>query len=276
MDPGRVYIYINLFVMKRATKLSSFFIIFFLLICCGLDAKAQQRQYIELRVYHFADTAQLNSVNHFLQAAYLPALHKQGIKTVGVFTAIGNDTAADKRIYVLTPFSSLKKMEELPRKLEKDAQYQEDGAAYLNAAYNGTPYKRYETILLQAFEFMPAVAKPELAGDKSNRVYELRSYEGPTEKFYKNKVQMFNQGGEIDIFKRLGFNAVFYGEVLFGSRMPNLMYMTSFENKAARDAHWKAFGEDAAWKKLSAMPEYKNNVSRNEIVFLTPTDFSDL
>ncbi|HYK56000.1 MAG TPA: NIPSNAP family protein [Flavisolibacter sp.] len=261
--------------MKRATQLSSFFI-FFLLICCGPDAKAQQRQYIELRVYHLADTAQLSSVHRFLQTAYLPALHKQGIKTVGVFTAIGNDTAADKRIYVLTPFASLKKMEELPRKLEKDAQYQENGAAYLNAAHNGTPYKRFETILLQAFEFMPAVVKPQLTGDKSNRVYELRSYEGPTEKFYKNKVQMFNQGGEIDIFKRLGFNAVFYGEVLFGSRMPNLMYMTSFENKAARDAHWKAFGEDAAWKKLSAMPEYKNNVSKNEIVFLTPADYSDL
>lgn len=272
---GRVYIYRNLFAMTRTAKLSSFFI-FFLLICCGPDVKAQQRQYIELRVYHLADTAQLSSVHRFLQTAYLPALHKQGIKTVGVFSAIGNDTATDKRIYVLTPFSSLKKMEELPRKLEKDAQYQENGAAYLNAAHNQTPYKRFETILLQAFEFMPAVAKPQLTADKSNRVYELRSYEGPTEKFYKNKVQMFNQGGEIDIFKRLGFNAIFYGEVLFGSKMPNLMYMTSFENKAERDAHWKAFSQDAAWKKLSALPEYKNNVSRNEIVFLTPADYSDL
>ena len=261
--------------MKRATKLSSF-LIFFLLICCGPDAKAQQRQYIELRVYHLADTAQLNSVNHFLQTAYLPALHKQGIKTVGVFTAIGNDTAADKKVYVVTPFSSLKKREEVVRKLEKDAQYQNDGSDYLNATYNKAPYKRFETILLQAFELMPKVAASGLTGMKSNRVYELRSYEGPTEKLYKNKVQMFNQGGEIDIFQRLGFNAVFYGEVVFGSRMPNLMYMTSFENKAARDAHWKAFGEDAAWKKLSAMPAYKNNVSRNEIVFLTPTDFSDL
>jgi hypothetical protein len=32
---------------------------------------------------------------------------------------------------------------------------------------------------------------------------------------------------------------VFYAEVLSGLRMPNLMYMTSFENKEDRDAHWK-------------------------------------
>ena len=32
--------------------------------------------------------------------------------------------------------------------------------------------------------------------------------------------------------------------------MPNLMYMTSFENKAARDEHWKTFGSDPEWKKL--------------------------
>jgi hypothetical protein len=262
--------------MSKTIKLFSPLLIFFFFLFCSVNAGAQHRQYIELKVYHTADTAQMNSINLFLRSAYLPALHRQGIKTVGVFTPVGNDTAADKRIYVLTPFSSLKKMEALPHKLEKDAQYQNAGSAYLNAAHNAASYKRYETILLQAFELMPKVEMPALTGTKSNRVYELRSYESPTDKIFKNKVQMFNQGGEIDIFKRLGFNAVFYGEVLFGSKMPNLMYMTSFENKAARDEHWKAFGEDPAWKNLSARPEYQNNVSKIEIVFLTPTEYSDL
>jgi hypothetical protein len=36
-------------------------------------------------------------------------------------------------------------------------------------------------------------------------------------------------GGEVPLFVRLGFNAVFYGEVIVGSHMPNLMYMTTFE-----------------------------------------------
>ena len=39
---------------------------------------------------------------------------------------------------------------------------------------------------------------------------------------------MFNAGGEIDIFTKLNFNAVFYGDVIVGSHMPNLMYLTCF------------------------------------------------
>ena len=53
---------------------------------------------------------------------------------------------------------------------------------------------------------------------------------------------MFNEGGEIDLFKRLDFQAVFYADVLSGSRMPNLVYMVVFENAATREEHWKAFG----------------------------------
>src|SRR5690606_26546023 len=83
-------------------------------------------------------------------------------------------------------------------------------------------------LLLTAFIDSPNVQLPNLASPKSERVYELRSYEGPTEAYYRNKVDMFNEGDEIGLFKRLGFNAVFYGEVIAGSRMPNLMYLTTF------------------------------------------------
>lgn len=88
-------------------------------------------------------------------------------------------------------------------------------------------------------------------------------------------LKMFNQGDEISIFDRLGFNAVFYAEVLSGSRMPNLMYMTAFNNKADRDEHWEAFNNDPAWKKLRAMEEYQHNVSKADIILLNPTDYSD-
>jgi hypothetical protein len=86
---------------------------------------------------------------------------------------------------------------------------------------------------------------------------------------------MFNEGGEVTLFKRLNFNAVFYAEVLAGDRTPNLMYMTTFENRAERDAHWKAFVDDPEWKKLSSMPEYQKNVSKIDIFFIRPTVYSD-
>ena len=86
---------------------------------------------------------------------------------------------------------------------------------------------------------------------------------------------MFNEGGEIKLFKRLNFNAAFYGAVIAGSHMPNLMYMTTFNNKQDRDEHWKAFSSSPEWKALTADEQYQHNVSKNDTRFLHPVAFSD-
>ena len=130
--------------------------------------------------------------------------------------------------------------------------------------------------MVKAFERMPWVAKPQLTGNRMDHIYELRSYEGHTEKIFQNKVDMFNAGGEVDLFKRLGFNAVFYSEVIAGATMPNLMYMTSFNNMKEREEHWKTFIADPEWKTISGNPKYQHNVSKNTITFLRPTEYSDL
>jgi hypothetical protein len=52
--------------------------------------------------------------------------------------------------------------------------------------------------------------------------------------------------------------------------------MTSFDNMASREAHWKNFSGDPFWKQLVAAPEYQHNVSHVDIVFLHPTAWSDL
>ncbi|MDR3712136.1 MAG: NIPSNAP family protein [Puia sp.] len=235
-----------------------------------------KREFYSIRVYQLKTKEQEQTVDKYLQAAFLPALHRLGIAQVGVFKALGNDTAAVRRIYLLIPFRSVDQFVKLPSLLEKDNQYLADGKDYLDAAHNDPPYSRIETILLQAFPDMPVLQAPALGTARSERIYELRSYEGPTEKLHANKVRMFNEGGEVPLFKRLGFNAVFYAEVLSGSHMPNLMYMTTFDNMASREAHWKTFGEDPFWKKLVASPEYQHNVSKADIFFLRPTDYSDL
>jgi hypothetical protein len=89
---------------------------------------------------------------------------------------------------------------------------------------------------------------------------------------------MFNAGGEIKLFKRLDFQAVFYADVLSGSRMPNLVYMIVFTNAAARDEHWKAFGSSPEWKAVSSDPQYRNNISVNHIdsILMHRTAYSDL
>jgi hypothetical protein len=242
----------------------------------NVAAAPPKREFYEIKIYHLKSLEQEAKVEAYLKDAYLPAAHRAGIKNIGVFKPLATDTSAHKLIYVLTPLSSMEQLLSLPKVLEKDAAYLAAGKDYIDAAYKTPPYSRFETILLQAFTDMPLHQKPKLDGPKSNRVYELRSYEGHTEKIYRNKVQMFNKGGEVPLFARLGFNAVFYGEVIAGSRMPNLMYMTTFNDKASRDAHWKSFSEDAEWNKLKVNPEYQNNVSKNTSYFLFPTEYSDI
>lgn len=245
-------------------------------VCLSLAVSAQSREYYELRTYRFSNSQQQDRVEAYLEKALLPALHRMGIKKVGVFKPIEMDSTFGKKLIVLIPFKSLDDFEKLHDKLNKDKQHLADGKDYIDATYDNPPYKRMETAILKAFSGMPESAIPALKGPKNERIYELRSYEGHTEKIYRNKVQMFNEGDEIGLFKRLGFNAVFYGETLAGSTMPNLVYMTTFENKASRDEHWKAFGEDPQWKKLVAMPEYQHNVSKNVTLFFRPTSYSDI
>ncbi|MDI9364287.1 MAG: NIPSNAP family protein [Flavobacterium sp.] len=233
--------------------------------------KAPKGEYYQLTVYHFKNNTQIATTETYLQNVYLPALHAFGIKHIGVFTSIDNDTAADKKLYVLVPIKTLNQLANIPKVLAN----KKDSSSYATAAYNQPPFERIETIVLKSFELMPRLQTPQLTTPLQERVYELRSYQSATETLYRQKVKMFNAGGEIALFKRLGFNAVFYAEVLAGSKMPNLMYMTSFNNKADRDAHWKTFGSDVEWKTLSAMPQYQNTVSKNDTRFLRPTSYSD-
>ncbi|RCH55134.1 NIPSNAP family containing protein [Mucilaginibacter hurinus] len=230
--------------------------------------------FYQVKVYHYKTASQFNSLQHYLKDAYLPALHRNGIKHAGVFNTMHNDTV-DRRIYVFIPFKNLNDIELLDAKLSKDAKYKADAKDYLDAPHDTAPYSRLEVILLKAFAGMPQPAVPALSAPKSGRIYELRSYESATEKYHINKVSMFNEGDEIGIFSRLGFNAVFYGSVISGHNMPNLMYMTAFANKDERDKHWNEFIVDAAWKTLSAKPEYKNNVSHIDITFLQAAEYSD-
>jgi len=251
------------------------FLVFFVIVLTGYSQKKIDREIYEIKTYRLTSSQQEAQVDTFLAKAFLPALHRHGIKTVGVFKPLETDSLYGKRIVLLIPYKSLQQFYDLPDLLKKDAAFKQTGKSYIDASYSSPPYQRIESVLLRAFSRSPKMATPALTSARSERVYELRSYEGHTEKIYQNKVKMFNDGDEIGLFKRLEFNAVFYGEVLIGSHQPNLMYLTTFANQAARDEHWKKFGDDPQWKKLKSMPEYQNNVSLNTILFLRPTAYSD-
>lgn len=237
------------------------------------------RDFYEIKIYRVKDNVQIASIDAFLKDAYLPALHRLGIKKIGVFKpavdgteeftkAIGVykpsalDTDRLKSIYVFIPFQSLKQFYEVTR--------------YFDAAYGDVPYQRVETILLEAFPGQPTFKMPALTASLQDRIYELRSYEAPTDGKYASKVKMFHAGGELALLKKLGFNPVFCAGVLAGSHMPNLMYMTSFENMDARNVHWRAFLSSPEFPKLASTPEYSNTISGAEVLLCHAAEYSDI
>jgi hypothetical protein len=236
---------------------------------------AKGRDFYQIQVYRLNGKAQEQSVDIYLKSAYLPALHRAGIKTVGVFKPIVSNTTSGKQIIVWIPLTSLDQLDKLQQLLTRDPVYQTDASAFFKAPFDQVSFQRKESILLKSFPDAPRFNIPKFNTTPSERIYELRSYEGPTEYLFRRKVKMFNEGGEVKLFKTLDFNAVFYAEVVSGNTMPNLMYLTIFADMTAHDAHWKAFGSHPDWKKLSALKEYEHTVSKIVKVLLYPTDYSD-
>lgn len=253
--------------------------IFILLIALSFNslvrAQEDSRQFYQLKIYSLETETQVKTTDNYLKDNYLPSLKKLLISNIGVFKSRPNEKDTIKKIYVLIPFSSLSELQMIEDKLSNNQEYLSSNSKYMKALHDHPPFKRIETILLKAFKNMPIIKPSTLHGPRKDRIYELRSYESPTEAYFKNKVEMFNDGGEIRLFKRLNFNAVFYSEVIAGSKMPNLMYMTTFLNQESRDAHWKSFVDAPEWKKMSTLQKYQNNVSHIDIMFLYPTEYSD-
>ncbi len=108
-------------------------------------------------------------------------------------------------------------------------------------------------------------------------MFQLRTYESPSNGDHVRKVEMFHRG-EFEIFQNAGFGQVFYGDTLVGSRMPSLTYMLTFPELADMTAKWKAFGDDPAWKKLSSSPRYnfEQIVSHISNLILNPTSYSQI
>lgn len=211
----------------------------------------------------------------YFKDAYLPALHRAGITTVGVFKPIEADTAFGKMVYVFIPYKNMEQYAQLSVKLAADQVYSQAGKAFLDAPYNNPPFVRYESVLAQAFSNMPQAIFPTFTTPKSDRIYEYRSYESATEAKAAKKIHMFNEGGEMGIFENIGANAVFYAKVILGSQMPRLIYMTTYADMKSHDACWAAFRAHPEWKRLSGLEEYKNSTSKTRAYLLHPTNYSD-
>jgi hypothetical protein len=238
-----------------------------------------QKQLIEVRTYHFPSPEKQRAFEKFLAGALIPALGRAGVGPVGVFKLLVKDNAALKLasdpndLYVVLPYDSAADLLGVGPHLSQDQAFLMAGYATLTAPTSDPAYSRYESSLLLGFDQCPRVEATTQAAD---RLVQLRTYESHSAERAKKKIEMFNEGGEIGIFRRVGMHPVFFGQALIGSKLPNLSYMLAFENDQAMGRAWRAFGADADWKALSADEAYKDTVSNITNLVLRPVEGSQI
>jgi hypothetical protein len=228
-------------------------------------------QFFEWRQYHLRTGTNKNLVGDFLKNVGIAAMNRIGIKPVGVFTPVYGPSKPT--LHVLLVHQSLDSVLSVSAQLLADKEVREKGASFIDATISEPAYVRFESSLLMAFRQMPKLEAPTALKD---RILELRIYESHSAKMGKKKVEMFNEGGEIALFKKTGLTPVFFGETIIGPNLPNLHYMLVFKDMVDRDQRWQAFRDSPDWKKLSADPAYKDTVSNVTDLILKPTEYSQI
>lgn len=238
-------------------------------------SSAVTREYYELRQYHMQTGPQTKLTDAYVSEALIPALNRLGISPVGAFTVtMGPETPT---LYVLLPSPKLETLVTAELLLAQDETFMNAAAPFWNAPANQPAYVRIESSLMIAFEGRPRLTVPPVTEQHGKRIFQLRTYESPSNQAHVRKVEMFHSG-EFEVFQRAGFWPVFYGDALVGPRLPKLTYMLSYPDLGEMNAKWAAFGADPEWKKLTSSPRFnfEEIVSNITNLVLTPTSYSQV
>jgi hypothetical protein len=179
----------------------------------------------------------------------------------------------DAGLWVLLPHPSLESVASANTNILANERYQQAGHTVLNCPKDDPAYQRMESSLLLAFDHCPKV---EIPSQKDTRVFQLRIYESHNTVKAKRKIEMFNEGGEIALFRRTGLNPVFFGESLVGGKMPNLTYMVGFDDSDAQKKAWDTFRNHPDWQQLRSRPYFQDTVSNITNLVLRPAVSSQI
>jgi hypothetical protein len=229
------------------------------------------QEYYQWRAYTLRTGPQLGLTQGYFERALIPALNRLGMSPVGTFKLdIGPETPT---YYVLIPSTSVETLLSLDTLLGKDPEYVKGASGFRDAPASAPAFVRAERSILSAFSGWPKLTAPKL----EKRIFQLRTYESPSQVAHTRKIQMFNEA-EIGLFTKAGLNPVFFADTVIGTRMPNLTYMLTFPDLPTLTAHWAAFADDPAWKELSRKPgntdaEIVSNITN---LYLSPLSCSQI
>ena len=232
-------------------------------------AEPDGRAVYELRTYELRNDLAPDRAGAFFDQHLVPALARAGAGPVGSFTPeLGLPTPSR---LLLVPYASMTAMAAAADRLDGDRRFRSARDAFERAG--GPPYVRYDSAVYRAFAGHPRLEVPApAAAGRPARLFELRTYEAPSEAGLRAKVAMFDEE-EIRLFRAVGLAPVFFGTAVAGARLPHLAYMLAFDDAAARAAAWSRFGAHPDWQRIRGRPGWTDPeaVSNIRAAFLRPT-----
>lgn len=241
------------------------------------DASSAARQWVSVKSYVCSTVEKRDTLLEVFDAALIPALNRQGVGKVGVFWTSGEvnegNTNFNTTVFVVAPFATAEAFMSSDQKLLADAQYMKDAAPIFTAPMASPLYDTCAGSLLYTFATCPQVTQVTQSAD---RLLQLRIYNSYTIERNAKKISMFEQGGEIGVFRACGMPPVFFGQALAGDKLANLTYMLGFTNKAEKEAVWLRFRAHPDWLKLKADPQYKDTANKITNIVLRPSKGSQL
>ena len=251
-----------------------FFALFTMLVLNTITWADSPHQYYEVRSYLLGESGDAAAIDNYLQNALLPALARQKVGPIGVFSNAESDSPKNPRVIVVViPHTNVDEINAVHAEIEADPEYQSEAHEYLARGPSQSPYQRIQSELLVAMKCWPEVKVSEAALANQDRVFELRVYESANERIGHLKVEMFNQG-EVPIFLDCNITPIFIGQAVISPYAPSLTYLTMYPNDDARKESWKLFMKHPDWKVLSGVEKYKGTVSKIHKYVLSPKPYS--
>lgn len=213
----------------------------------GLAAQAageRKTRFYLLETYHLKHGTQLGRLHDYLSQWALPAFEKLHNGPKIVLEALV--AAHMPQVAVIFGFRSLAEMWDVRAKLNRDEELRKAFEAW--QAGPEPPFELQNNVLLEATGYSPEIAALD-PPPSTPRIFELRVYHSPTWRQLQALHERF-EGPEIKIFHRVGVRPLLYSSTVIGPNMPNLTYLIPFDDLAAREKAWNAFGADEEWIKV--------------------------
>ena len=204
----------------------------------------EKRRVFILEQYFLKNGSQVQRIHDHLGKAALPALGRAHAGPRIVLEAVV--AAHQPQIALILGFESIEELWAVRAKVVGDAELLKATEAWENHAEQ--PYEHFSASLLEATEYCPALAN-DTPSRQTSRIFELRTYHSPTWRQLRALHERF-AGPEIKIFHRVGVHPILYSSTIVGQNMPNLVYVTPFEDLAAREKAWNAFSADPEWVRV--------------------------